>query len=124
MITTNSIGIPESFVELCDDCHEETDCTLYAIALSGGLTTGTTCPGGCDSDEEWYLALWHELRDDIDCALVKARLGCATCNDVAGLVAFQAWVNWQTGRLEESYGLSDWVGCFLSDYADAINYYP
>jgi len=107
MIPIDSIVIPECYRRLCEDWHNGIDCTLYAVASTGGLTIGTIRPDGCDgSDEKWYYRLWCELSCDIGRARKAACL--SDHEDCDELMNFEEWVDMQVDRLCQSYGLEDW----------------
>ncbi len=72
----DSIEIPDPFVTLCSGWYGGADCLLYAVASTGGLTTGTHRPWACDSDEKWYLTLWRGFSSDIGIAVRTAEKGC------------------------------------------------
>jgi len=115
IIPVDSIKMPVRFQRLCSDFAGGLDCMLRAVSSTGGLTTGTHRPGGCDTDEKWYLHIWRELSSDVYCKVREARLYkgsdlavYASRND---LTEFEVWVDCQIGRLEESYGLADWDAC-------------
>ncbi len=109
----NSIMIPERFVAVCADWYGGSDCMLYAIASTGGLTTGTIRPAGC-SDEEWYYTLWRDLFVDVHCAVRAASAVCADGDedhaDHAALNNFENWVGCMVTQLCDEYGLADWDG--------------
>ncbi len=96
----NSIVIPERFVAVCADWHSGSGCVLYAIASTGGLTTGTIRPAGCN-DEEWYLSLWRDLAVDLGYIGLLGRAVLDDLND------FEDWVDAIVDRLTEEYGIDD-----------------
>jgi hypothetical protein len=103
MITpVNSIVMPKRFVTLCSYWYNGSGDTMYAVASTGGLTTGTHRPVGCDTPEEWYLTLWRGLATSITGAL------CDPGSDYAVLVEFAAWVDATITRLEGEYDLARW----------------
>ncbi len=104
-IPVDSIKMPVRFQRLCADWSGGVDCMLYAVSSTGGLTTGNILPRGCDSDEKWYLTIWRELSCDVG---YIARHQISKDSDYDNLVEFEAWVDEQVCRLEESYGLADW----------------
>ncbi len=109
MIPVNSIVIPVAFKHLCATWSGGQDCMLYAVSSTGGLTTGTRLPRGCDTDEQWYLTVWRELSHDVGCTVRQAsRSGC---DDLQELADFEDWVDGQVIRLERSYGLAGWDAC-------------
>jgi len=99
----NSIVIPERFVAVCADWHGGQGCMLYAIASTGGLTTGTIRPAGC-SDMEWYYTLWCDLAFDVGFAVRAAH---TVCGDLSDLNDFEDWVDAIVDRLTEEYGIND-----------------
>lgn len=102
MISIDSIAIPVAFKRLCEGQNGGINCLLYAIASTGGLTTGDYPPRGCDSDEQWYLTIWRNLADDV------FHVSLEDNDDRRELLEFEFWVNEQVARLEESYGLANW----------------
>jgi hypothetical protein len=89
---------------------------LRAITSTGGLTTGTIEPAGCDGDEEkWYLTIWRNLSSDLGYAVRMSEKGCNGKSDEAdsrALAAFESWVDDVIiPRLEDEYGLADWDAC-------------
>jgi hypothetical protein len=113
-IPVNSIATPVSFQRAIVGWTGGTDCMLYAVSSTGGLTIGTRRPRGCDSDEKWYLQIWRELSIDLDraaCAAEKGLNGPEDADDAFKLREYEAWVDYQIGRLERSYGLADWDIC-------------
>lgn len=104
MIPINSIEVPRCYHRLCNDWHNGINCMLYAIASTGGVTTGTIRPDGCDgSDEKWYYQLWCELSADVGYARKAAcKSGHEDCDE---LMNFEDWVDMQVVRLAQSYGL-------------------
>ena len=112
-VAVNSIAIPECYRRLCEGWHNGMDCTLYAVASTGGLTIGTTCPLRCrdyngdeDRDEKWYFVLWCNLSCDVGRARKEACLSNhADCDE---LMNFEEWIDMQVSRLCQSYGLEDW----------------
>jgi hypothetical protein len=112
-IPVNSIWFKASHIDLCTDWAGGTDCMLRAVASTRNLTIGTRRPGGCDSDEKWYLTIWRELSCDIGHAVSLSRRdnGYSDDDEVRDLIEFEDWVDFQIERLEESYGLSDWDAC-------------
>jgi hypothetical protein len=110
MIPIDSIELPEFFVKLCDDWAGGPGCMLRAVSSYGNLRIATLRPGGCNSDEKRYLALWRSFSADVHSKVCDAkafgRYYDSTGN--AGLAALQGYIDWQVARLEESYGLSDW----------------
>ncbi len=118
-IPINSIVIPDRFVTLCCDWYGGQSCLLYAVSSTGGLTTGTRLPYGCDTDEQWYLSIWRDLAADVWVAVCAAKSGCNACDDggdgdghdvdYPALVEFEAWVDSIVERIESAYALSDWA---------------
>lgn len=122
MIPINSIEIPERFKRLCATWYGGMGCMLYAIASTGGLTTGTDCQvtDYTDHDDKmrrWYYSIWRDLSYDVGMAVCAAddyiveypvSESCSTRAEHADLVEFQGWVDKQVARLYESYGLEDW----------------
>ncbi len=105
IIPVDSILIPIRFINLCESWAGGTDCMLRAVSSIGNLTTGTRRPGGCETDEQWYLTLWRELSGDVGYTERIARKSFLACaNDIGHddwevLVEFEIWVNEQIGRL-------------------------
>ncbi len=86
MIQVNSIVIPRRFVAICSEWYSGVDCMLYAVASTGGLTTGTTCTISVFKDSEdrerrWYLDLWCKLSCDISYARSAAIESLKSAND-------------------------------------------
>lgn len=112
-IPVNSIKIPQRYIALCEDWHNGINCMLYAIASTGGVTTGTNCTismSDCDNADDqlrkWYYALWCDLSCDVGRARKQACLSHhADCDE---LMNFEDWVDMQVSRLEQSYRLEDW----------------
>lgn len=110
-IPVNSIEIPERYQRLCKDWHSGINCMLYAIASTGGLTIGTTCPyAACADDEDWqekwYYIIWCSLACDAGHA---RKSGCLSNHeDCDALLEFEEWVDDQVIRLCQSYRLEDW----------------
>jgi hypothetical protein len=106
MIPVNSIEIPERFVMVACDWNGGLDCMLYAVASTGGLTTGTIRPtddeGRPVSDERWYCNLWWDLSADIAYARRACKRSIKACPDdddvdypaeLAVLNDFEEWVD-------------------------------
>jgi hypothetical protein len=118
-IPVNSIEIPGWIVELCSSWYSGIDCMLYAVSSTGGLTTGTNRPTGCNT-EQWYLHIWREFSVDIGIARRAAFDGYNAEDDggdgeghdadYPALVRAEEWVESVCGDLEYSYGLEDWEG--------------
>ncbi len=103
----NSITIPAEYVDACDGWYSGIGDLLYAVCSTGGLTTGTNRPLGCETDEQWYLTLWRNLSVDI----MSARQASAEAaigeggEDHIVLGEFEDWVDAICHRLAEEYGL-------------------
>ena len=109
----DSIVIPKRFVHACVGWEGGMDCMLRAVTSTGNLTTGITCPAGCDGDEEkWYLTIWRELSADLGAARREAWNHGGDDADVDALGDFECWVDEVIiPRLEDEYGLADWNAC-------------
>lgn len=115
MTPVNSIELPARFVELCCDWYDGSGSMLYAVASTGGLTTGTICPvtDYDDRDRKWYYQLWVDLSVDVMYArraAQKASLDNADHDDYLDLVDFEDYADSVVERLCEEYGLDDYEG--------------
>ena len=138
-IPVDSIEIPVEFVTLASEWYDGSGCMLYAVASTGGLTTGTIRPiahesdgtGYPMSDEQWYYSLWVDLAADVGYAV---RAACKGCTDQFpfdeddeeyeekvreraelycawdGLKDFEDFADGVVEQLAENYGLEDWEG--------------
>ncbi len=108
----NSIEIPAKYIAACEGWHDGVDDLLYAVSSTGGLTTGTIRPAGCDSDEKWYLTLWRKLYADVTLARINAQIaedeGWDGGADFYILSEFEDWVDSVCVDLSEEYDLEDW----------------
>jgi hypothetical protein len=106
-IPVDSIKIPVDYQRLCAGWAGNEYCKLRAVSSTGGLTTGTICPAGCDDNEEkWYLTIWRDLSADVCYAVRDARL--VDHDDYDDLSRFEDWVDERISDLEDSYELADW----------------
>jgi hypothetical protein len=106
-IPVNSIKIPVAYQRLCADWAGGQGCLLYAVSSTGGLTTGTIRPAGCEgAEEKWYLTIWRELSVDVWGAVCDAK--DTDHADFADLSRFEDWVDERVSDLEDSYDLADW----------------
>lgn len=125
MTTTpvNSIEIPERFVRVASEWYSGVNDMLYAICSTGGLTTGSIRPSGCDTPEKWYLTLWRELAVDASFAARAAKCAydrltddyCSSEWEIYDaktarddLRDLEDWADEVVERLEAEYGLEDW----------------
>jgi len=102
-IKVNSIQIPDAYVDLCGSWHGSTSCLLYAIASTGGLTTGTD--NRHDSVQAWYANLFQELSIDIDHVAEIADKSEGMETDAELLREFGNWVDHVAELLLISYGI-------------------
>jgi hypothetical protein len=108
IIPVDSIEIPCEYLELCNSWYDGMDDMLYAIASTGRLTIGSIRPRGADTDEKWYLSIWHNLSCDVCYARRSAEKSGHEDHDA--LNEFEDWVDAQVDMLATSYGLEDWDG--------------
>jgi hypothetical protein len=101
-IPVDSIELPERFVAICKGWYENVNCPMFAVASTGGVTTETREPPGCDTPEEWYLTLWRDLSYAVGRALKDPG------SDYAVLVDFQNWIDRTVTLLEGDYNLVTW----------------
>jgi hypothetical protein len=108
-VPVNSIEIPAWVSALCMDWYDGSNDMLYAVCSTGGLTTGTIRPHGCDTDEKWYLTIWREFSY---CMGHARRAACKVNHkDAESLALAENWIDAVCFALAVCYGLEDWEGC-------------
>lgn len=102
MTEVNSIEIPSEFVNVAYYYYDGSSSMLYAIASTGGLTTGTIRPLDDDgrpcTDEYWYWSLFAELSAELD-RLVKGHPYDSNLN------AFAVWAELKQSQLAEEFDI-------------------
>jgi hypothetical protein len=94
MIPIDSIELPECFMQVCADWAGGPGCLLRDVSTYRGLKIATTRPGGCDSDEKRYLALWRSFAADLHCTHSAWTYGFSECAVTNGLKALAGYVDW------------------------------
>lgn len=112
MIVVNSIRTPDAYVKLCRDWHGGSGSMMYAVASTGNLTTGTSCPvtDYTDNDDcmkKWYYLLWCDLLCDLEYTVCICDIDH---EDYDSLVEFRDWVDDTVDKLGADYSLEDWMG--------------
>lgn len=117
----NSISIPPAFVQIAGEYYRSDGDLLYAVASTGGLTTGSFRPPGRNgyaTDEEWYWMLWSDLVYCIDDARDAAQFNIDHVDrngenvddyldDLETLDDFAAYAAQWADRLYDEYGIGD-----------------
>lgn len=102
----NSIEIPADFIEFASGWYDGSSSMLYAIASTGGLTTGSVKPHGCETEEEWYHMLWRDLSLELFHLIKQLEKG----DDINGLELankFYVFADDIDNKLYAEYGIEE-----------------
>ncbi len=99
-IPVDSIRFPALHLQAIQGWEGGLDCTLRAVTSTGNLTLGTTWHD-CETDEEWYLAIWENLSEELSSLIRKHTSARSELQDVLD------WVNSIVRRLSDNYGLDN-----------------